>query len=121
MEKYERKHYNPLKDRYQILSLDYCYEDEDFDYADENVLSPEEHFCSQCSLSEEEQYTLVLAHFEKKNPRYAEIIRLSRQRVAIEDICKAIGLKPSRGREEINNAHDALCEYLKLPYYKKRK
>lgn len=120
-EKYEHPHFNPLKDKYQILSLDYCYEDEDFDYPDKNTASPEEIVCSGCDATSDEQYALIIAHFEKENPRYAEIIKLSKQKVSIEEICKAIGLKPSRGREEINNAHDALCDFLNLRYYKKNK
>lgn len=120
-EKYEHLHYNPLKDKYQILSLDYCYENEDFDYPDENTSTPEEAVCSKCNVTLDEQYALIIAHFSKENPRYAEIIELSRQRVSIDDICKAINLKPSRGRQEINNAYNALCDYLKLHYYKKSK
>ena len=112
------KHYNPLKDRFDILSLDYCYEDEEFDVADEKAESPETVACASEELTEEELYALVLAHFEKEYPRYAEIIKLSRQRVSIEDMCKEIGLKPSRGREEINNAYNTLCDYLELSVYK---
>ena len=112
------KRYNPLKDRFDILSLDYCYEDEEFDVADEKAESPEIVACASEELTEEELYALVLAHFEKEYPRYAEIIKLSRQRVSIEDMCKEIGLKPSRGREEINNAYNTLCDYLELSVYK---
>ena len=120
-EKYNLPHYNPLKDKYQILSLDYCYEDEDFDYPDEKAILPEEYVCTCCEPSLDEQYAFIIAHFQKENPRYAEIIQLSKQRVSIEDICKAINLKPSRGREEINNAYNALCDFLNLRNYKKNK
>lgn len=119
--KYNLPHYNPLKDKYQILSLDYYYEDEDFDYPDEKATLPEDYVCIGCEPSPDEQYAFIIAHFKKENPRYAEIIQLSKQRVSIEDICKAINLKPSRGREEINNAYNALCDFLKLSCYKKNK
>lgn len=115
------KRYNPFKDRFDILSLDYCYEDEEFDVADENAESPETIACASDDLTEEELNTLVLAHFEQENPRYATIIRLSKQNLPIEEICEAIKLKPSRGREEINNAYDALCDYLNLGIYKIKK
>lgn len=38
---------------------------------------------------------------------------------SIDEICVEINLKPRRGRQEINNAHDAVCEYLRLRHYKK--
>lgn len=114
----QMKRYNPLKDRFDILSLDYCYEDEDFDVTDEKAESPEAVACAVDDLTEEELYALVLAHFQKEHPRYAEIIKLSKQHVSIEEICNEIGLKPSRGREEINNAYNALCDYLGLSAYK---
>ncbi|GAA0797677.1 hypothetical protein GCM10008910_20740 [Faecalicatena orotica] len=115
------KRYNLFKDRFDILSLDYCYEDEEFDVADENVESPETIACASEDLTEEELNTLVLAHFEQENPRYATIIKLSKQNLPIEEICEAIKLKPSRGREEINNAYNALCDYLNLGTYKIKK
>lgn len=119
--KYELEHFNPLKDSFDIWSLDFCYEDEDFDYADENAVDPEEYVCSQEDPSEDELYDMVVAYFSKKNPRYVTIYELSKKQVPIEEICSAIGLKNSRGREVINDAHDALCEFLKLRYNKKRK
>lgn len=63
----------------------------------------------------------MLAYFDKKNPLYAQIIRLSMSGMGIDDICTAIGLKPNRGRQEINNAHDAVCDYLKLRHHKKNR
>lgn len=113
--------YNPFKDKYQILSLDFCYEDENFDVTDENAVSPEDAVITAEETPEADKYTAVIAHFEKENPRYATIIKLSWQNVPIEKICDAIGLKPSRGREEINNAYNALCDYLNLSAYKSKK
>ena len=69
----------------------------------------------------EELQVRLLAHFDKVNPRYAKIIRLSLQGVPVDDICIQINLKPSRGRQEINNAHDAVCEYLRLRHHKKNR
>lgn len=119
--KYELEHFNPQKDTYDILSLDFCYEDEDFDYADENAIDPEEYIISQEEPTVEEKYAEAIAFFSKKNPRYVTIYELSKKRVPIEDICAAIGLKSSRGREVINDAHDALCEFLELRYSKKHR
>ena len=69
----------------------------------------------------DEQYTLVIAHFEQVIPRYATIIKLSKEKVPVEEICSIIGLKPIRGREEINNAYNALCDFLSLSCYKIKK
>lgn len=113
--------YNPFKDQYDILSLDFCYEDEEFDVADENAVSPEDAYIASHEMSMDEKYTLVLAHFEQVNPRYATIIKLSKEKVPVEEICSIIGLKPSRGREEINNAYNALCDFLNLSCYKIKK
>lgn len=116
------KRYNPFKNRFDILSLDYYYDEDDEDsmieVSYENDITPEEAYIQSEELSEEAYYALVLAHFEKKNPQYAEIIKLSKQKVSIEEICDTIGLKPSRGREEINNAYNALCDFLELSAYK---
>lgn len=71
--------------------------------------------------TEEELKIRLLAHFDKENPRYAKIIRLSLQGMSIDDICIEINLKSSRGRKEINNAHDAVCEYLRLRHCKKNR
>lgn len=116
------KRYNPFKDRFDIVSLDYCYDDKDeesvIEVTYENAVSPEEAYILSEELTDDEYYALVLTHFEKENPRYAEIIKLSKERVSIDDICQAIELKPSRGREEINNAYNALCDFLALGAYK---
>ena len=71
--------------------------------------------------TEEELKIKLLSHFDKENPRYAKIIRLSLQGMSINDICIEINLKSSRGRQEINNAHDAVCEYLKFRHCKKNR
>lgn len=71
--------------------------------------------------AEDELKIKLLTHFDKENPRYAKIIPLGLQSMSIGDICIAINLKPSRGRHEINNAHDAVCEYLGLRHYKKNR
>ena len=71
--------------------------------------------------TEDELKLQMLAHFDKTNPRYGQIIRLSLSGMSIDDICITIGLKSSRGRQEINNAHDAVCDYLKLRHHKKNR
>lgn len=113
--------YNP--NRIEILSIDYEYDGETFDIEDTTQPSLEDQvldrLCPEPTV--EELQVKLLAHFDKENPRYAKIIRLSLQGVPIDDICIQINLKPSRGRQEINNAHDAVCEYLKLRHRKKNR
>ena len=113
--------YNPK--RVEILSLDYEYDGETFDIEDTSQPSVEDQVLDKlCSEPTEEELKIkLLAHFDKKNPRYAKIIRLNLQGMSIDDICIEINLKPSRGRQEINNAHDAVCEYLRLCHYKKNR
>lgn len=106
-----------------ILSLNYEYENEEFDLEDTSLIPVVEQVINvlEPEISVDELFNAVIAHFEKTNPRYAQILRLSKEKIAIEDICATIGLKPSRGRQEINNAHDALCDFLKLSYHKKNR
>jgi hypothetical protein len=68
-----------------------------------------------------ELWDKALEHFSNVNPRYAEILKLSSHHMTIDEICIQIKLKPSRGRQEINSAHDALCDFLKLPHHKKNR
>ena len=116
---YER--YNPK--RVEILSLDYEYDGEKFDIEDKSQPSVEDQVIERLcpSPTEEELQIRLLAHFDKENPRYAQIIRLSMKGTSIDDICVEIGLKSSRGHQEINNAHDAVCEYLRLRHHKKNR
>lgn len=117
-EKYDHERYNPLKDRFQTVSLDYYYENEAFDYADENAVDPEEYIIAQEEETDDEVRARALAYLEKKDARYAQIIRLELEGKNIEEICIAINLKPSRGREVIKEANDALCGCLKMPHMK---
>lgn len=109
--------------RVDILSLDYEYDGETFDVEDTSQPSVEDQVLDKLcpEPTEKELEIQLLVHFDQKNPRYAKIIRLSLQGMSIDDICIEINLKPSRGRQEINNAHDAVCEYLRLRHYKKNK
>lgn len=109
--------------RVEILSLDYEYDGETFDIEDTTQLSVENQVLDKLcpEPTEEELKIKLLAHFDKENPRYAKIIRLSLQGMSIDNICIEINLKPSRGRQEINNAHDAICEYLRLHHCKKNR
>lgn len=116
---YERRNPNHV----DILSLNYEYENEGFDLEDTSLIPVAEQVINvlEPEISVDELFNAVIAHFEKTNPRYAQILLLSKEKMTIEDICVTIGLKPSRGRQEINNAHDALCDFLKLSYYKKNR
>lgn len=79
--------YNPK--RVEIQSLDYECDGETFDIKDTMPPSVEnqvpDKLCPE--PTEEELKIKLLAHFDKENPRYAKIIRLSRQGVSIDDIC----------------------------------
>lgn len=107
----------------EILSLDYEYDGEIFDIEDTSQPSVEDQVLDKLcpEPTDEELKIKLLAHFDKKNPRYAKIIRLSLQGMSIKDICIEINLKSNRGRQEINNAHDAVCEYLRLRHCKKNR
>lgn len=109
--------------RIEILSLDYEYNGENFDIADESQPSVEDQVLKEIcpEPTEEELQIQLLAHLDKVNPRYAQIIRLKLQGMSIDKICVEINLKSSRGRQEINNAHDAVCEYLRLRHHKKNR
>lgn len=113
--------YNPK--RVEILSLDYEYEDEGFDIEDTSQPSVEDQVINKLcpEPTEEELKIKLLSRFDKEKPRYAQIIRLKLQDKSIDEICVEINLKSSRGRQEINNAHDAVCEYLRLRHSKKKR
>jgi hypothetical protein len=113
--------YNP--NRVDNLSLDYAIDENgsvpealiqpSFEDAVLNRLEPDP--------TMDELWDKALEHFSNVNPRYAKILKLSSQHMSIDEICIKIKLKPSRGRQEINNAHDAFCSYLKLPNHKKNR
>lgn len=119
-EKYEHERYNPLKDQYQFLSLDYCYEDEDFDYADENAVDPEAYVIAQEEAAESDKdfRTKVIAKLRTENARHAQIVELELDGKSVDEIIVAIKLKSSRGHEVINEANDHLCDLLKAPHMK---
>lgn len=109
--------------RVEILSLDYEFDGKGFDIEDTSQPSVEDQVLDRIDPEPtvDELKIQMLAHFDKTNPRYGQIIRLSLQGMSIDDICITIGLKPSRGRQEINNAHDAVCDFLKLRHHKKNR
>lgn len=109
--------------RMDILSLDYEYDGEVFDIADNSQSSVEDQVLDKLypDTTDEELQVQLLAYFDRVNPRYAKIVRLSLEGKSIDDICVEIKLKPSRGRQEINNTHDAVCDYLKLRHHKKNR
>lgn len=118
-EKYEHDRYNPRRERYQLISLDYYSLDDCFRIEDTKALNPEEYVLSQEAGRMDPTYDYVISHFERTNPRYATIIRLCKHRVPAEEIFRELGVKPSRGYQEINNAYDAICKLLNTPIYKK--
>lgn len=115
-EKYDHDHYNPVRDNVQTISLDYAFEDEEFDYVDPNAVDPLQYVIDQDTETDDDLRARALAYLEKKNARHAQVIRLELDGLDVDDICIAIHLKPSRGREVINEANDELCRYLKMPH-----
>ena len=75
--------YNPK--RVEILSLDYEYDGETFDIEDTTQPSVEDQVLDKLcpEPTEDELKIQLLAHFDKENPRYAKIIRLSLQGMSI--------------------------------------
>lgn len=108
------------KKRVDVLSLDFQFENEDFDIEDDRHPSVEQQvlnaMCPEPTY--EEKKAEMLDHFEKKDPRQALIIKLELEGKSIEEICIAIKLKSSRGREVINETNDAVCDYLNRPHMK---
>lgn len=113
--------YNPK--RIETFSIDYDYDGEIFNIEDTSQASVEDQVLDKLcpEPTEDELRIKLMAHFDEENPRYSKIIRLSLEGKSIDDICIEINLKPSRGRQEINNAHDAVCEYLRLRHHKKNR
>ena len=109
--------------RIETLSIDSEYDGEIFDIDDISQPSVEDQVLNRLcpEPTEDELMIKLMAHFDEENPRYAKIIYLSLEGKSIEDICVEIKLKPSRGRQEINSAHDAVCEYLRLRHHRKNR
>ena len=91
--------------------------------ADENQPSLEDQVLDKLCPppTEEELKVELLAHFDRTNPRFAQIIRLKLENKTNDEICFEIKLKTSRGYQEINNCHDAVCDYLKLRHCRKNR
>lgn len=106
--------------RVEILSLNYEFENEGFDTEDKKA----SHFDDQIldkmcpEPTYEEVRNRAIAYLEGQNARHAQIIKLELEGKSIDEICIAIKLQSSRGREVINEANDALCDYLKMPHMK---
>ena len=106
--------------RVEILSLDYLFENEDFDIEDDRYPSVEDQVINKMcpEPTDEEVRDRAIAYLEGRNARYAQIIRLELEGKSIDDICIAIKLESRRGTKVINEANDALCDYLKAPHMK---
>lgn len=102
----------------EILSLDYEYDGETFEIEDTSQPSVENLVLNKLcpAPTEEELQIQLLAHFDKENPRYAQIIRLKLLGKSIDEICVEINLKPSRGRQEINTARGRGFNIPLLPF-----
>ena len=98
--------YNPKKEELTPLSLDFCYEDDDFDIEDKKTITPEDHMMLSNTLDE------LLAYLKEQNPRYYEIALLGLGGDDRETIAKKLPLQKSRAYEEFNNALHAAEQFL---------
>ena len=100
------------EDFIQFTSLQDTHEDEDgntvgLDIADPNVNVEEEAIL-------ETLFTELVEYLGKISPRYAKIVTLGRQDYSKEQIIAELGLKPSRGYQEINAAKELTKKFLEL-------
>ena len=59
-------------------------------------------------------FTELVEYLGKISPRYAKIVTLGRQDYSKEQIIAELGLKPSRGYQEINAAKELTKKFLEL-------
>lgn len=115
--------HNP--NRVEVLSLDFEFENNGFDYVDENQPSLEDQVLERLepepALSEDKLEAKMLAHFDQVKPRYASIIRMKKQGYTDSQIIRELDLGKSRGYQEIDNAYNAACDFLKLGHMKNKK
>lgn len=113
-EKNTHERYNPKN---KTVSLDDM-RDKGFDCEDKNAINPEDYVISK----EAKKYGAVKAdaikHLEKKDARYAQVIRLELEGKTKKEIYTAINLRSSQGRTVINKANDELCDYFKIRHMK---
>ena len=100
------------EDFIQFTSFQDTHEDEDgntvgLDIADPNVNVEEEAIL-------ETLFTELVEYLGKISPRYAKIVTLGRQDYSKEQIIAELGLKPSRGYQEINAAKELTKKFLEL-------
>lgn len=117
-EKNTHERYNPKRDQCKTISLDYTYEKEKFDYVDPNAIDPLDLIIAKEAETFDEVKTKALKHLEKKDARYAQVIRLELEGKTKKEIYTAINLHSSRGREVINEANDAICDFVLIPHMK---
>lgn len=113
--------FNPYKDKFQLVSLDLIMEESNFEVEDPRQANPEELICMMESPTEEEWLDILITRLEEQKSRYAQIVLLCRQNTPADEICRRLGLKSSRGYQEIINTRDACCDLLSLSCYKKKK
>lgn len=112
--------YNPKRDEVEILSLDFQYENEDFDVEDKLQPSVEDQVFAASEPTEDELFDSLIAYLNSKKKRYAQIVLLKKQKLSEEEIIDKIGLKRSRGYQEINNAYHECLEFFHIGYREKK-
>ncbi len=94
----------PRNQKLKDLSLEEFY-DNNPNLIDDNAIDPSDNLIRQEKESLGDPYTRLITHFRATNPRYAKIVELKKQRISDKEIVIRLGLKPSRGYQEINNAY----------------
>lgn len=117
------KRFNP--NRIETISLDFEYDGECFDIPDDRQPSVEAQVLSRLEpdpeLTLKELETEMFAYFDQEKPRYYSIMKMRLQGLTDKQIINKLGLSTGRGYEEIQNAYNAACDYLRLESYKIKK
>ena len=100
------------EDFIQFTSFQDTHEDEDGNTVGLDIADPSVNVEEEAIL--ETLFTELVEYLGKISPRYAKIVTLGRQDYSKEQIIAELGLKPSRGYQEINAAKELSKKFLEL-------
>lgn len=95
-----------------FVSFQDTHEDEDFNTVGIEVADPNANPVDEAILAT--LFTELVEYLGKISPRYAKIATLGMQNYSKEQIIEELGLKPSRGYQEINTAKELAKKFLEL-------
>ena len=104
--------YKSREDFITFVSFQDAHEDEDFNTVDIEVADPNANPVDEAILAT--LFTELVEYLGKISPRYAKIATLGMQDYSKEQIIEELGLKPSRGYQEINTAKELAKKFLEL-------